>query len=409
MPKESLIKADKVSKKYCKDLKLGLLYGVQDIIGEFNPFSDKERPKLRREEFWANDDISFEVHRGDCLGLIGSNGAGKSTLLKMLNGLIKPDSGRIEMRGKVCALIELGAGFNPLLTGLENVYINGTVLGLRKSEIDAKLESIVEFSEIGEFLHMPVQSYSSGMKVRLGFSVAIHLEPDILLLDEILAVGDAAFRAKCFNAITEISRNAAVIFVSHFMPDVSTVCSELLVLGGGRMRYLGDDVTEGIDKYHQLFSNTQSHKVIEGRARLESIQINGEVFSKERSDRYDLQDDQPMRIDLWVDCIDPLINAGIVLTFHETSGKPVAQSFSSTSGFVMEKVAAGLWHVGADFLCLPFAPGRYTVTVSCMEMLDTVRRGEIYFRVENVFCLLISGSFPGYTPVQLRAKWLSHE
>jgi lipopolysaccharide transport system ATP-binding protein len=409
MQKESLIKVDRVSKKYCSDLKLGLLYGVQDIIGEFNPFSDKESPKLRREEFWANDDISFEVHRGDCLGLIGRNGAGKSTLLKMLNGLIKPDAGRIEMRGKVCALIELGAGFNPLLTGLENVYINGTVLGLRKSEIDAKLDSIVEFSEIGEFLHMPVQSYSSGMKVRLGFSVAIHLEPDILLLDEILAVGDAAFRIKCFNAITELSRNAAVIFVSHFMPDVSTVCSELLVLAKGRKQYLGNDVTVGIDKYHQLFSDAQNHKVITGRAQLESIQINGEVFSKQKSDRYDLQDDQSIRIDLWIDCIDTLINAGIVLTFHETSGKPVAQSFSSTSGFVMEKVSAGLWHVRVQFHCLPFAPGRYAVSLTCMKMLDEARRGEIYFRMDNVFCLLISGSFPGHTPVQLRAEWSSHE
>ena len=120
----------------------------------------------------------------------------------MLNGLVKPDHGKIEMRGKIAALIELGAGFNPLLTGLENIYVNGTVLGLSRSEIDAKLDSIIEFSEVGEFLEMPVQSYSSGMRVRLGFAVAVHLEPDILLLDEILAVGDAGFRAKCFNKIS---------------------------------------------------------------------------------------------------------------------------------------------------------------------------------------------------------------
>ena len=150
--------------------------------------------------------ISLKVYPGEIVGLLGPNGAGKSTLLKMLNGLVKPDHGKIEMRGKIAALIELGAGFNPLLTGLENIYINGTVLGLSRSEIDAKLDSIIEFSEVGEFLEMPVQSYSSGMRVRLGFAVAVHLEPDILLLDEILAVGDAGFRAKCFNKISEACR-----------------------------------------------------------------------------------------------------------------------------------------------------------------------------------------------------------
>ena len=210
-----LIHADRVSKKFCRDLRRSLVYGVQDIARELNPFGRPSPPKLRKDEFWANDEISFEVRRGQCLGLIGRNGAGKSTLLKILNGLVKPDGGRIEIHGKVAALIELGAGFNPMLTGLENIYINGTVLGLSRKQIDVKLDSIVEFSEIGEFLHMPVQSYSSGMKVRLGFAVAVHLEPDILLLDEILAVGDAGFRAKCYNAISEISHNAAVIFVSH--------------------------------------------------------------------------------------------------------------------------------------------------------------------------------------------------
>ena len=151
MDGDILIQAEGVSKKFCSDLKRSLAYGVQDILSEFNPFKSLIRSSLRINEFWANDDVSFTVRRGQCLGLIGRNGAGKSTLLKLLNGLVKPDGGRIKMRGRIAALIELGAGFNPLLTGLENIYINGAVLGLSRKEIDNKLDSIIEFSEIGDF------------------------------------------------------------------------------------------------------------------------------------------------------------------------------------------------------------------------------------------------------------------
>ena len=152
-------------------------------IGSFAP------PNLRKDEFWAVRDVSFEVRRGECLGLIGHNGAGKSTLLKMLNSLNRPDSGRITMRGRVGALIELNAGFNPILTGRENIYNQAALLGFSKKETDAKFDAIVDFSEIEEFLDMPVQNYSSGMRVRLGFAVAAQMEPDILLIDEVLAVG----------------------------------------------------------------------------------------------------------------------------------------------------------------------------------------------------------------------------
>jgi lipopolysaccharide transport system ATP-binding protein len=248
---EVLVKVEGVSKKFCRSLKRSLWYGVQDICGDLNPFrgngspvtthalSDRNprRPlntngatesttsainfpimdhgqnDLRREEFWAVSDVSLELKRGECLGLIGRNGAGKTTLLKMLNGLIKPDVGRIEMRGRVGALIALGAGFNPVLTGRENIYVNGAVLGLTKREIDGKIDDIIDFAEIREFIDSPVQSYSSGMQVRLGFSIATALKPDILLLDEVLAVGDAAFRVKCFNRIYDLLETAAVIFV----------------------------------------------------------------------------------------------------------------------------------------------------------------------------------------------------
>ena len=178
-----------------------------ELIGRSNSHKD-----LRKDEFWAVQDVSFELRRGECLGLIGPNGSGKSTLLKMLNGLIKPDKGKITMRGRVGALIELGAGFNPILTGRENVYINGSVLGFNEKEISDKFESILEFADIGEFIDTPVQNYSSGMRVRLGFAVAAHMEPDVLLIDEVLAVGDMGFVIKCLNKMKSIMQKCS----SHF-------------------------------------------------------------------------------------------------------------------------------------------------------------------------------------------------
>ena len=218
---DTLIKVENVSKKFCRSLKKSLWYGMQDIGNELLGRSHGGNGELRRDEFWAVKDVSFELRRGECLGLIGHNGAGKTTLLRMLNGLIKPDTGRIEIRGRVGALIALGAGFNPILTGRENVNVAGAVLGLTNQEINAKYDAIVEFAELGEFMNAPVQSYSSGMQVRLGFSIAAQLEPDILILDEVLAVGDIKFQVKCINMIRELQRKGvAIVLVSHNMTNI---------------------------------------------------------------------------------------------------------------------------------------------------------------------------------------------
>lgn len=245
---DTLIKVEGVSKKFCRNLKRSLWYGMQDLGNELIGKRHGGNGELRQDEFWAVKDVGFEVKRGQCLGLIGRNGAGKTTLLRMLNGLIKPDAGRIEMRGKVGALIALGAGFNPILTGRENIYVNASVLGLSKRAINTKIDEIIDFSEIGNFIDAPVQSYSSGMQVRLGFSVATALAPDVLLLDEVLAVGDAAFRGKCFRRIGELLDNAAVIFVSHSEAQVSRICDSALMLQAGAVHYHGN-TTEALQHY----------------------------------------------------------------------------------------------------------------------------------------------------------------
>ena len=253
MDNETLISADTVSKKFCRTFKKSLWYGVQDLSNEIRGRRHGGDGQLRSDEFWAAKDISFDLSRGECLGLIGRNGAGKTTLLRMLNGLIKPDTGRIEMSGRVGALIALGAGFNPILTGRENIYVNASVLGLKKHHVDRRIDEIIDFSGIGEFIDMPVQSYSSGMTVRLGFSVAaILIEPDILFLDEVLAVGDIGFTIKCLNVVRRLTQQSAVVFVSHNMQYVSSYCTRVMVLERGQVVLDATSPADGIDRYYSL-------------------------------------------------------------------------------------------------------------------------------------------------------------
>ncbi|MCG9973016.1 polysaccharide ABC transporter ATP-binding protein [Christiangramia crocea] len=280
--KEVLVKVEGVSKKFCKDLKTSLWYGIKDLVSNLK--GNQTERQLREKEFWAVKDIDFELRRGGCLGLIGHNGAGKSTLLKMLNGLINPDAGKITIKGRVGALIELGAGFNPILSGRENIYNNGAVLGFTRKEIEEKLEEIIDFAELREFIDMPVQNYSSGMKVRLGFAVAAQMEPDVLIIDEVLAVGDLGFILKCFKTIDEILPNTAIVFVSHSMPTVSRICNNIILLERGNAVYQGADISEGIDLYYSRFLDNDSSIVFDDNSlSLEDTHlISDEWYSKEK-------------------------------------------------------------------------------------------------------------------------------
>ncbi len=203
------------------------------------PRSFKARFKsLRRrsEQFWALRDVSFEVKRSEALGIIGPNGAGKSTILKLLSNITTPTSGEIGIRGRLSALIEVGSGFHPELTGRENVFLSGSILGMRRREISEKLESIIDFAEVRQFIDTPVKRYSSGMYVRLGFSIAAHLHPDILLLDEVLAVGDAAFQSKCVKRISELKKSGTtIVFISHDLTSVELLCNRVLLLSRGKI------------------------------------------------------------------------------------------------------------------------------------------------------------------------------
>lgn len=274
MSADVAIRADNVSKKFCRYLRKSMLYGVQDVGRNLFRMSTKPN-KLRRDEFWAVDDVSFEVRRGETLGIIGPNGSGKSTLLKMLNGIFMPDKGKIEIKGKVGALIELGAGFHPMLTARENIYISAAILGMSKKETDQKFSEIVEFSELAEFLDTPIKYYSSGMFARLGFSIIAHLDPDILLVDEVLAVGDIKFQNKALEKIMKIKENASVIFVSHNLSSVSMICDRALWLNCGSLRMVGD-TQEVVSDYSKI--SMQELQYSRSEARQDSSQtVSGDI------------------------------------------------------------------------------------------------------------------------------------
>jgi lipopolysaccharide transport system ATP-binding protein len=250
-----VVQANNVSKKFCRDLKKSLWYGLGNIGREIAGCA-QGADQLRSEEFWALRDISFVLGRGEALGLLGKNGAGKTTLLRMLNGLMRPDLGSIRLVGKIAPLIELGAGFAPVLSGRENIYVNGAILGLSTQAVDGMLDRIIEFAELREFIDVPVQSYSEGMKARLGFAVAAHLSPDVMLVDEVLAVGDLSFQRKCIQHMENyLNRGGALIFVSHNMHLVQSICQRCLVLQRGEMILQGQ-TAEAIEVYSKLNDST---------------------------------------------------------------------------------------------------------------------------------------------------------
>src|SRR5579863_1003384 len=270
------LRMEHVYKKFRK----GEVYNsLRDLIPALTGkmFRQQELSEDDKREFWALQDISFEVQRGEALGIIGRNGAGKSTALKILSKIMKPTKGRMVVNGRLSALIEVSAGFHQDLTGRENIFLNGTILGMTKREIESKLDQIVAFSGIEEFIDTPVKRYSSGMYARLGFSVAAHVDPDVLIVDEVLSVGDSAFQQKCIERMREVLRGgAAVLFVSHNLRVVAEFCSKCLLLERGRTIMIGPS-QDVISRYLQKHSGSRVPSVATGPVRISSVRVRDEA------------------------------------------------------------------------------------------------------------------------------------
>ena len=246
-----VLRVENLHKKFCHSLRHSMYYGVIDSVRSMLG-AVYATDRLRKNEFWALEDICFELRKGEALGIIGANGSGKSTLLRLITGIFPPDKGRIAFKGRIGALIAVGAGFHPHMTGRENIYLNGTILGMTRREIDEKLDAIIDFADIGDFLEAPISTYSSGMRVRLGFAIAVHCEPDILLVDEVLSVGDLAFRNKSMRKMAELREKAnALIFISHNLELVRILCNTIIVVDKGKIVFKGD-THKGIVHYESI-------------------------------------------------------------------------------------------------------------------------------------------------------------
>jgi lipopolysaccharide transport system ATP-binding protein len=327
-----------------------------------------ETPSARRanNSFWALRDISFDVQPGEIVGVVGRNGAGKSTFLKILSRITEPTSGRVEMYGRVGSLLEVGTGFHPELTGRENIYLNGAILGMSRREIQRKFDDIVEFAEIGRFLDTPVKRYSSGMYVRLAFAVASHLEPEILIVDEVLAVGDAQFQQKCLGRMNEVRRDGrTVLFVSHNMAAVRSLCTRALLLEKGKV-VLDGGTAEVVDRYLQAGQVAEScreipvdaERMTNGQARMLRIavcDIEGQPVSQ-------LYYGQPFRVTFACELFEDLPDGHFEVSVSNTDGTHILYSTTIDGGRPAQYLAAGRHEVTAQFDTV-LLPRRYLLDI----------------------------------------------
>lgn len=289
----------------------GITYPIRNFnrITQLNKFDNENDPTI----FKALHDVNFKVAEGDVLGIIGRNGAGKSTLLKVLSRITEPTNGKIKIRGRVSSLLEVGTGFHPELTGKENVYMNGTILGMTKKEIDSKFDEIVDFSGVEKHIYTPVKFYSSGMKVRLGFSVAAHLEPEILIIDEVLAVGDLGFQQRCLGKMNEVAKGGrTVLFVSHNMASVEGLCSRCLLLENGTITQ-NSSPYEVIESYRDLTTRQSKINIADrtdregsGDLRIEKLSIN---------DGLGVKSGDPLKLEVEYNSTKDIKNGHLALTF----------------------------------------------------------------------------------------------
>jgi len=340
---------------------------LRDQLAEFlrNPFRRAKAAHATAEEFWALRDVGFSVNQGEVLGIIGHNGAGKSTLLKILSRITEPTNGRVTLRGRVASLLEVGTGFHPELTGRENIFLNGAILGMARAEIRRKFDEIVAFAEVEKFLDTPVKYYSSGMYVRLAFAVAAHLEPEILIVDEVLAVGDMQFQQKCLGKMKQVasSEGRTVLLVSHNMVSIQQLCQRVLFLNKGCVagngeplaqiqRYMGSHLAS-MDRIRNLATTTRAQEP-RGGARF----LTAELDVPGSPIPWKLPFASPLRLRFTIDVITPLPSFEIGLGLFNLQGLEIVSTLSSWQG-ELGPVTPGRYVATIDYGTLELAPGSY--------------------------------------------------
>ncbi|MBF0340525.1 MAG: ABC transporter ATP-binding protein [Magnetococcales bacterium] len=376
MSQDLLVQVESVSKKFCRSLKRSLWHGVLDISRELT--GQDRFPELRQEEFWAIRDLSLELKRGEILGIIGANGSGKTTLLRLINGLIMPDAGRVTIRGRVGALIQLGAGFSPILSGRENIFINAAVLGISRRELAGCLDEIIDFANLEEFIDAPVQSYSSGMRARLGFAVAIHMRPDILLVDEVLSVGDLVFRNKALERMDQLAHSGvAVIFVSHNLGQVDRLCTQVLYLHKGQTKAVGP-TAQVISRYVQ--ETTASHSAIRHHPGTEAAFLIQDVTFLDAHSQpiQQVVSGEPLGLSVTLDVRQPL-DAPLFCFMWEPLGRSIilAYTHQSRETAARPSLPPGRNVIHLTIPKLPFLPGRYTLRLSVSGAIETQLIGKV--------------------------------
>ena len=341
------------------------------------------KPANDATEFWALKDISFDIEPGAVVGLIGGNGAGKSTLLKILSRITEPTTGEGILRGRVASLLEVGTGFHPELTGRENVFLNGAILGLKRTEIASRFDEIVAFSEIEKFIDTPVKRYSSGMYVRLAFAVAAHLEPEILIVDEVLAVGDQAFQQKCIGKMQDVATNSGrtVLFVSHHMASIRRLCHKCLILSKGRCSPLVD-VNEGVERYNALYrANVSDHAVdTSGSRREDGRGQHVRIVKIEAVGDSPLQYGESLRVKVTIDAKKPAQDVMVGIAFETPEGART-MTLDSDAGGVLYNLSAGRHEVLVELDSLPLHPGQYVMHASAAtgkHYHDTILRFAVW-------------------------------
>ncbi|MFT3782540.1 MAG: ABC transporter ATP-binding protein [Nibricoccus sp.] len=357
---QPIIEVSHVSKKY----RLGKI-GMTSFRDEFGRLTDRLRgraviEKPNETDFWALRDVSFSVEPGEVIGIIGRNGAGKSTLLKILSRITDPTIGDIRMRGRLASLLEVGTGFHPELSGRENIFLNGAILGMRRAEIASKFDEIVEFSEVGKFIDTPVKRYSSGMYVRLAFAIAAHLEPEILIVDEVLAVGDAQFQRKCIGRMQDISRGhgRTILFVSHSMPTIRRLCRRCAVLEGGQLRGVFP-VDEAIEQYNQNIGATDLDMVVSTRNR--DYNTTGEdarIIRVRCANTKGLFFGEPFSVEFTIQVNKAFESLMIGFALNTVEGQRVMTLDSDANGQAWQ-VKPGRYVATLSLPRLPVSPGRY--------------------------------------------------